>query len=253
MKYYSQAIISSKSFKSCNDFYSDLCDSLYAGKDVRIIFDTTPIFNGEEYDYFKTTELNSQNKVVYYVNSILNNSKVIENLGFNLNLSLWSEEKPQTKYELKLSNVRTFFYDLKDNSLVDEYDIGVIDVIDVTPETVKPSTSVKAVERPLKEEFEDVIKRIGKNNFLEICSYIKYHGLSTEKICAKYDVTSWFINNVRQVFNFACDSRNDNIIKDFNNGYTKEQLMQKYNLKSSRIGNILKHYRLIYTLSKELF
>lgn len=118
---------------------------------------------------------------------------------------------------------------------------------------VKEVPEVNAEVRPAKEDFDDVIKRIGKTNFMELCSYLKNGGLTRQRLIEKYNVTSWFLNNLSQVLGFVSNERNDKMIEEYNEGKDIYALMQNYDLKPTRFKNIINYYRVVNTLSKETF
>ena len=227
---------------SYDAFLNAIIDSLKQGEKVHI--STIDEMEGHTENWPNYDCIISNGRTNYYVKETLNP-------GF---MNVICDLRMRSEIKLKTFKGHIDHFNFGDNS-------NMTGAVDLEPEveqfndclSVKAPYEVDAVVKPKKETFEATIVRIGKSNFLEICSYMKYGGFPVTKLPSKYNVTPWFIGNVRAALGFARDERNDQIIKDSNNGMHKDELMEKYNLKGTRLGQILHFYRVMSTISKELF
>lgn len=102
--------------------------------------------------------------------------------------------------------------------------------------------------------FEETFNSLSEQARLEIASYLKYKTLPERDICARYNVTSWWLNNFKLRLGFLPNPQNDNIVNDFNHGCSIEDLKMKYGLEESRIRQIINNHRLTeQSESKKLF
>jgi len=102
--------------------------------------------------------------------------------------------------------------------------------------------------------FEEYCQSMTKEQFMEIASAVKYKTIPEKEIIRRYNVTSWFLNNLKQRLNLVTSARDDEIYKDYCSGaYSISMLCDKYNIKESRLSNIIANHRGIDIKSKELF
>ena len=102
--------------------------------------------------------------------------------------------------------------------------------------------------------FDDYCKSMTREQFMEIASAVKYKTIPEREIIKRYNVTSWFINNLKQRLNFVTSTRDDEIYRDYCSGnYSIFDLCNKYSIKESRLNNIINNHRGVDVKSKELF
>ncbi len=105
----------------------------------------------------------------------------------------------------------------------------------------------------MKNDFDEVFNLLTDTAKLEIAAYLKTKSLTEKEICSRYGVTSWWLNNYKLRLGLLPNTRNDDIINDYNNGASIDEIKAKTGLEESRVRQIINNHRDTTQKSTSLF